>query len=63
VDILAAAELLPLDDPRGVRRQGVLVVNPVQAERASRWEWSYRFVNALLFISSYVYLEGNINNA
>jgi hypothetical protein len=49
MDILPAAELLSLDNPGGLRRQGVLVVNPVQAECAGRREWSYRFVYALLF--------------
>ncbi len=54
MDILPAAELLSLDNSRSLRQQGVLVVNPVQAERAGRREWSYRFVYALLFMTWYL---------
>ncbi len=54
MDIIPAAELLSLDNPRSLHGQGVLVVNPVQAERAGRREWSYRFVYALLFMTCYL---------
>jgi hypothetical protein len=54
MDILPAAELLSLDNPRSLRRQGVLVINPVQAECAGCLEWSYRFGYALLFMTWYL---------
>jgi hypothetical protein len=54
MDILPAAELLSLDNPRSLRRQRVLVVNSLQAERVGRREWSHRFVYALLFMTWYL---------
>ncbi len=44
LDVVAAAKRLPVDDPGGLRRQGVLVLHPLQAERPGLGERSYRLI-------------------
>jgi hypothetical protein len=44
LDFVAAAQLLSVDHPGGLRRQGVLVLDPIQAERPRLGERSYRLI-------------------
>jgi hypothetical protein len=45
VDLLAPAQLLLVDHPRGVSGHGVRVDNPLQAKCARLRQWSFRFVS------------------
>jgi hypothetical protein len=51
LDVVAAAQRLSVDDPGGLRRQGVLVLHPLQAEGPGVGERSYR----LIFIFSLIH--------